>query len=328
MPDLERWLCERLKPIEESAFCKAPHRKVPEPCKKSAKLAYFSVPLASGVGTAILMAPHNDAGCHNALVILFHSLGDDCTYPHWHWMEALVARGLAVLSIDWDGHGVAGGSYLDLQQVTRTLPLLLQKLYGQAGEPEYHAGREGPDCFLMGHSAGAALSLLAVTRPEMAAIVKGVVAVSPSIVMNSGSQRELTSYFRAQSWLQDLGGRIPYYGFAGVIPGISHFRNSRNFPVRVRVGTPYTEQLRSFVHETFEVRRVLSKVNVPVLWLHGARDTVVPMERASKLMREIPSALFCHMDESRGHLTMAFSSAIPNYAARFIESCIISAQTA
>ena len=329
MAELEHWLRERLMPLDEATFIQlsggrsVSHRRVPEACRKSAQVSYFSVPLASGTGAALLAEPLKiKSDSPPVLVILFHGMGDDCTYPHWHWIEALTARGLSVLSVDWDGHGVVGGSVLDMQSAVRSLPLILQKIYGEPGAAHLDKLRAGPRCFLMGHSTGAALALLSVTRPELSRLVMGLVVISPAVVVNADSdmKREALTYLRPSTWWRDLFGKIPYYGIAGLVPAFGRFRRSQ-FPIRLKVGIPYADQVRLFVHETFEVRRVLRNVQVPVLWLHGTRDKIVPLTHAAKLMGEIPSAKFLHIDDSRGHLEMAFSQEIPTYAAKFIETC-------
>jgi alpha-beta hydrolase superfamily lysophospholipase len=300
--------------------------KVTENSRPTAERLSFAVPLAGGTGAALLAAPKQmrdlQQDHRQVLVILAHDLGADCTFPHWHWIEALVHQGMHVLSIDWDGHGVSTSSVLDLQSATRSLPLVLQKIYGEPGLVQFRVGRPGPKCFLMGHSAGAMLALLCATRPDFAEVLSGIIAVSPSIVLNDlDAQMEPFLFLRPNAWLHDLVGRVPYYGLRGVLP-MSARKRASQFPVRKRIGITHLEQLRLFVQETFEHRKVLRDVCVPVLWLHGGRDRFVPLDDAEKLMSEIPSALFCHIDDNRGHLRMALSSEIPNYAARFIDSCL------
>lgn len=320
--DIRQWLSERLAPIDEASFAPLPHRRCPESVKRALDVHHFQVPLASGIGASLLARPKDEGARRDVLVILFHGMGDDCTYPHWHWIESMVQRGLSVLSVDWDGHGVTGGSLLDMQSASRSFMLIIQKIYGEQGASDLGKVRPGPHLFLMGHSAGGALALLSVTRPEVTSLVKGVIAVSPAVVVASDSEtkREALCYLRPSAWLKDLLGRVPHYGVMGLVPAVGKFRR-KSFPIRLRVGIPYAEQLRTFVRETFEARRVLRDVAVPVLWLHGSRDRVVPYERAARIMSDIPSAMFCHLDDKRGHLRMVFSHEIPAYAARFIETC-------
>jgi alpha-beta hydrolase superfamily lysophospholipase len=323
MQDVSQWLAERLTSMPETLFARSPHRRVPENCRKIADFAYFFVPLANGTGGAVLASPREPRPGPAVLVILSHALGFDSTYPYWHWIEALNAKGLHVLSVDWDGHGVTGGSALDMQTATRSLPLLLQRLYGEAGVASFSARRPGPMCFLMGHAAGAAYGLLAASRPDCSKILSGVIAVSPAV--NTGSdgmfRRERWTVLNPMAWFKDLLTLVPFYGLSGVIPP-SAKRQAKTFPLRLRIGIDQEVQLADFVNETFASRKVLRNVQTPVLWFHGAKDRRIPFERALPLMTEIPSALFTHVDEQRGHTRMMYSSEIPNYAAKFIDVCV------
>lgn len=324
-------LAQRLPRLEEARFAVVPHRRLPEALRKRAEVHYFNVPLSAGAGAAVLVEPkggdESSPGHAPAqlrpLVILLHGLGDDCTFPHWHWMDLLLQEGLAVLSVDWDGHGPSGASPLDFQGATRSLPLLLQKLFGASGVglmPEVH---EGPPVFLMGHSMGAAFALICASRPDVARHVSGVVAVSPAICAQVADYRRAERFAFASpgNWLSDFLGRVPHYGVRAMLPRPGGRRHEA-FPVRAKVGLSLSEQLHAFLRETFEERRVLRKVHVPVLWLHGAKDQFVPLAKAQALLAEIPSALFSHVDRSRGHVRMAFSQCAPQYAARFISTCL------
>jgi alpha-beta hydrolase superfamily lysophospholipase len=322
MQDVSQWLAERLMSMTEASFARAPHRRVPEACRKIADFTYFSVPLANGIGGAVLASPREARCGLQVLVILNHALGFDATYPYWHWIESLNAKGLHVLSVDWDGHGVTGGSSLDMQSASRSLPLLLQRLYGESGAAALTAKRPGPLCFLMGHAAGAAYALLTASRSDCAKILSGVIAVSPTVnTCSDGTfRRERWTVLNPMAWFKDFLALVPYYGVAGVMPP-SAKRQTKTFPLRLRIGIDREMQLADFVSETFAARKVLRNVQTPVLWFHGAKDKRVPFERALPLMTEIPSALFTHVDEQRGHTRMMYSSEVPDYAAKFIDIC-------
>ncbi|MEY4066107.1 MAG: hypothetical protein RIR26_2315 [Pseudomonadota bacterium] len=320
MQDVAHWLSERLMSLPEAEFVKTPHRKVPEICRKVAEFSYYSIPLSSGVGAAVLASPREPRSGTTVLVILSHALGFDATYPYWHWIEALNSKGLHVLSVDWDGHGAGSGSSLDLQAASRSIPLLLQRLYGESGRAGLTAGRSGPLCYLMGHAAGAAYGLLAASRVDCARLVSGVIAVSPTVNTHQDGELKLERWevMNPVAWFKDFLTQVPFYGVSGVVPP-SASRQKRLFPLRLRFGIDREIQLARFVSETFASRRILRNVQTPVLWIHGAKDKRVPLERALSLMMEIPAALFTHVDEHRGHTRLMFSSDVPAYAAKFIE---------
>ncbi len=321
--DVEHWVSARLKSLEEGDFCLTSHRKVPPTCVKSTKVKHFRVPLAGGTGSAILISPRNSEDCKNVLVLNFHGLGDDSTFPFWHWAETLVKSGLSVLSVDWDGHGVGSLSNLDFQAATRSLPLILQKLYGQKGLSNFVSVPDGPHCFLMGYSVGAVMALLAASRPDVARFARGVIAISPLLVMGKG-RRDLTesgAMLRPLSWGRELFSKVKYYGFSGVFRKRAEM-GEEGFPVRTVLGLDCVEQLKSFLNETFVTRRVLKNVSVPVLWIHGAKDRIVPLEKVQGLMTDIPSALFIHLDNRRGHFLTAFSGRLPQYVGNFVSTVV------
>jgi alpha-beta hydrolase superfamily lysophospholipase len=320
MQDVAHWLSERLMSLPEAEFAKAPHRKVPDICRKVADFSYYSIPLSNGVGTSVLAAPREPRPGPAVMVILSHALGFDSTYPYWHWIEALNSKGLYVLSVDWDGHGVGNGSSLDLQAASRSIPLLLQRLYGDLGNSGMSGGRSGPLCYLMGHAAGGAYGLLAASRVDCARLVSGVIAISPTVNTHQDGELKLERWegMNPVAWLKDFVTQVPFYGVAGVIPPTAK-RQKRMFPLRLRFGIDREVQLARFVSETFVARRILRNVQTPVLWIHGAKDKRVPLERALSLMMEIPSALFTHVDEHRGHTRLMFSNDVPAYAAKFID---------
>ncbi|MFZ9519342.1 MAG: alpha/beta fold hydrolase [Silvanigrellaceae bacterium] len=322
MQDVSSWLAERLMSMPEASFAKSSHRKVPEVCRRVAEFNYFAVPLANGIGSAVLASPKESRQGEPVLVILCHALGFDATYPYWHWIEALNRQGLHVLSLDWDGHGVNGGSALDMQTASRSIPLVLQKLYGEGGSQQLSISRRGPQCFLMGHAAGASYSLLAASRMDCAKIVSGVIAVSPTVntCQDGTFKRERWTVLNPVAWFKDYLSLLPFYGLSGVVPP-SFKRQLKMFPLRLRIGIDREIQLANFVNETFAARRVLKNVKTPVLWFHGARDKRVPLDRALSLMTEIPSALFTHVDENRGHTRIMYAAEVPAYAAKFIDTC-------
>jgi alpha-beta hydrolase superfamily lysophospholipase len=286
-------------------------------------LKWFAIPLATGAGSGLFLSPRNVSTSRSALVIMLHGLGEDSIFPQWHWATSLVARGIPVLSVTWDGHGEFGHSVLDISSATRTIPLVLQKIYGDSAGSTSDSVADAPRCFLMGNSFGAVLSLVAATRPEIPALVSGVIAVSPMVCIDVSRHqpREFLSKLSPRSFVRDVFPRMSLYGWDAMESKSGLFKGERA-RVRMRVGIDPLDQVRAFLAETVSRRQLLRNVRVPVLWLHGVKDHIVPLEKAVPIMSEIPSALFSHFDEKRGHRLMAMSSEIPEYAARFVEKCI------
>lgn len=324
MSNIPNWISQRLKKISQKEFVNhASHRL--SKSKKNFQFVqeYFSVPLASGCGTAILTASKNEVveGTYGPLVILFHGLGQDSTSPFWHWIYEFASNGIAVLSIDWDGHGAGASSLLDLQEATRSIPLIIQRLYGEESGVGLNEKRIGPRCFLMGYSFGASLALIAATREDVFKHVYGVIAVSPALSVQSFMipSLEVLSLFNPQAWFSDFANKLGIYGLWGLIPSYGTFKR-KQYPLRLKLNIDYIEQARQFTRETFENRRILKKVKTPVLWFHGLKDHVCPYYRACKLMLEIRTAFFSICDDDRGHLRMAYSDQVTSSSVKFIKN--------
>lgn len=324
MPNIKDWISERLKKITPEEFAQnVSHRVVHSKKNFPVVQEYYSVPLSSGCGTAILTTPKNETidEAYGPLVILFHGLGQDCTSPLWHWMHEFALNGISVLSIDWDGHGASASHSLDVQEATRSIPLIIKRLYGEENGVGLHAKRKGPRCFLMGHSFGASLALIAVTREDVFKHVSGVIAVSPLIYIQSflNISKEFLGFFSLSAWLSDFANKLGFYGLCGLLPTYGTFKR-KQYPLRMKLDIDYVEQAREFVVETFENRGILKKVKTPVLWLHGMKDSVCPYYKACQLMLEIRSAFFNFCDNDRGHLRMIFSDAVTQSSIKFIAS--------
>jgi pimeloyl-ACP methyl ester carboxylesterase len=307
---------------------------VPESLVKKIDLSYFRVPVATGTGLAVyargLQQPsmetkksdaHSSQALEKPLIILLHGLADDCVYPFWHWMDHFTQQGFQVLSVEWDGHGNSGASHLDFQSATRTIPLLLQKLCSEPGRGIFSHLKKSPPVYLVGHSTGATLALIAATRPEISAIVTTVFAISPVLSkVHSLSYRnqEKWGFYNPMSWIRDFGARVSVYGFSG-LQGFSGL-GSRPLPVRPALGLPLEEQLNAFLEETFEERKILKKVQSQVVWIHGAKDRFSPYQNALRLMEEIPGQLERHIEPKRTHLSLAFSAVAPKYVTQFIQN--------
>ncbi len=294
MLTVEKWLEERLVSALPPKAVAARLARLMESSRLSAQVRWFSVPLASGVGSSALFMPSNQAGVRQSLVIFFNSYGQGGVTAEWQWIASLLARGLPVLSVDLDGHG-EGVSAWDAAMCTRSIPLILHKIYSSVGDTMLSRSASLPKCFLMGNSLSATMALIAATRPEAEGVLSGVVAVSPMVALPKAR-----------------GGKSLKQ--RKTVPKALGFRK--------RAGVDPVDQVRAFLAENVERQELLRQVRVPVLWMHGARDRLVSVDRATLIMTTISSALFSHIDEKRGHSLMKASVEISNYAARFIEQCV------
>ncbi len=320
--DIGKWISGRLKEIPIDDYINnTRHRIYPTLKKQFVIQRAFSVPLSCGEGTALLSTPDDPAKTKNILIILLHDIYHDSSYPLWHWIHTLNDDGFSVLTIDWDGHGTPTTSSFEIQETTRSIPLILQRLYGQSGGLGLGAKRQGPLCFLMGHGLGASYALISATRLDVAEAVSGVIAVSPIIAHNDKFRffGDIPTLFNVVAWTQDFANKFSYYGIRW-LKGIFFSPSTKTFPVRTKLFIHPSEQIKRFVFEAFSERRLLRQVKTPVLWLHGRKDCSFSYENSVPLMMEIPTAFFSYHDNNRNYLRMSLSDKIQQFSSQFISS--------
>ncbi len=102
--------------------------------------------------------------------------------------------------------------------------------------------------FLLGQSLGASLALYVAAQPEFATTFRAVVAESPFAGYRDIAREKLSSV-----WL----------------------------------GFPLQWPLGFLVDDTFSPNRVMHKIQVPVLLLHGTRDRIVPPRHSAELCEQL-----------------------------------------
>lgn len=321
--EITAWVAERLRKLPDERSKTVSRSRIRE-AGKICGVSAFTIPLASGQSEAILCTPKTSrADFDNPLIVFMHGLGDDTSAPFLSWQETLAGEGFSSLSLCWDGHGSRAQSALDLGVATRTLPLFIEKLYGPAYSLADWTPRPGPRCILVGHSVGAALALIAATRPDVARAVAGVVAISPAVAIRFAGSRvgDSLAGYHPSIIVRD---RIPRIGREGLVTAFEPISSSilgiNKDKVRYHVGLDPVLQMKLFSDEVFGRQRVLNSVKTPVLWMHGARDHTVPLKSAAPLMREIPASLFVHTDPLRGHRLMVISEETLAYVVSFLKN--------
>lgn len=317
-----KWLRERLIPVEASAFESEPRRTPPDTLAPGLELDHLALPLASGIGLALAACRPAKRDPAKALVLLLHGLGDDAAFPQWHWIEALTERGFLVLSMEWDGHGPGGPSSLDPQEAARSLPLVLQKLYGTPGEPVFRRDRPGPACALLGQGMGALYALLASVRPDVASVVEAVVCVAPTLALDPSSplRRRFGEPLWPGRWLSAALSSARIYGIRDALAALRVGRRRRTPRVRLRLGVDPFDQLRRFLRQTIDAQEIAEAVRVPTLCLFGGRDPLVPLLAAQRRLASCRSGLFVHVDPFRTHHSLPLSPKSVELACSFLET--------
>jgi alpha-beta hydrolase superfamily lysophospholipase len=177
------------------------------------------------------------------MIFLLHAFENDCTYPFWHWMQSLCKTGSAVLSIEWDGHGACGQSLCDISLTTRSMPILVYRLFENTDYPKI-------PFFLMGHSFGGSLALIAGAQQNVQKQFSGVIAISPLITVHSNAKH----FYEKESYLHPFGILKDYIMLYGYYRK-KFFLNTTIESARMRVNIPVLEQIRQFTQEFFKEKR-------------------------------------------------------------------------
>lgn len=224
------------------------------------------------------------AGPPKAILVVVHGFGDYSRNSFEIPAGIFVGQGIATYAYDQRGFGAsphrgywAGGETLaaDAATVTRSL----------------HALHPGVPIFLLGESMGAAVTLLAATRPD-APPVDGYVLLAP------GFRGRATMSDFSKRMLEFAAHAIPAVGFSGSAPGFSPTDNDE--AMRRWSEDPLTTKI-------FRVDAVYGLVNLMddalaaardfrgrVLVLYGGKDRIVPPPGIRGLLHTLPETPLRH----------------------------------
>ena len=310
--DARGWVERRFARCAPDTFDPFGHRQLPGALAGEITTTSFHVPLAGGDGTAVLSVPVN--GPVGGIVMLLHGMGDDAVYPHWHWFTALAREGLAVFSVDWDGHGAGATSRLRFGDVPAGLARLFVRL-SSPGDDADRAASRGVRFVLGGHSMGGTMALHALAMlPDDVCDAAAVMSPALQVATGIGGAGELIGYLNPMSWRRDLWAARHDYGMRGLVPAFGPF-GRRQFPVRLAEAGHYVRQLEHFVTTT-DHAAAFGAVTTPVVWYHGERDRLVSSEAVAPIMANLP-VVVRRLVPRRGHLGMVMSARV---AAEFARS--------
>ena len=209
-----------------------------------------------------------------AALIVLHGLGEH-SGRYTHVIEHFAARGLAVFAPDHRGHGMTAeipGYVKDMNRVVTDVSRLLD-----------HVNRAHPGLpvFLLGHSLGGLLAMLALLRFQerfAGAVLSapGVAVpdnVSPLVVKIAGILSAVAPTLPVQHFEFDEVCRDP-----DVVEATKH--DPLFYRGRIRARTGY-----GIITGITAAREGADRISLPLLVLHGSEDRSVPVE-ASRFVHE------------------------------------------
>lgn len=278
---------------------------------------HYLLPASLGLTSGYAFFSKERQSTKENLVVMTHGLGQSACSSQWPWIHSFLKAGAHVLAVALDGHEPAQEaplSQFDARQASRTLPLVLQKLFGGRQDSD----GQPFDVFLAGTALGATFSLLAASRQEFRSRLKGIICVSPSL--SSGASRELQfqrpRLRRPLQLVQDAARMSSYYGVLGF--GRIWKRPDEHLKETQALGGRLDAQLQRFINDHLGAGEAFTRVAAPVLWIQDDARASEQSAIVYKLMDKIPSPLIRYSDPHRSARNIQYSRVWPERAAEFV----------
>jgi alpha-beta hydrolase superfamily lysophospholipase len=225
-----------------------------------------------------------------AVVCYCHGYTDCASFVMRIQNQRLVEQGIAVASIEYEGHGRSDGP-LGLINDWDKLIDDVSTYFSQAAEQF-----PGKPVFLMGESMGGAVAYCTYNR--MPKLFQGVVFVCPMCKI-CDDMLPPQPVIRALQWLIGPSGTTSFLGFLPIAPARNQISNlSHKIPEKrdlaARVPTNYNRNprlatARELISATQSINQSLSKFTAPFLVVHGKADRVTDPRLSEQLYNESPS---------------------------------------
>lgn len=206
-----------------------------------------------------------------------HGTGNDRFYPQRHLIEALMAAGFAVASLDLPGHGSSHSDMFTLENLTGCWPRTFASLD--------HYGF-GP-VIAVGHSLSAAMLAVSLasswegkaTRP--AAELAGAVLLAPPFSLAIGGVAIINELLYSLD--PAVIAQIHRYGLWGILPALGWFKR-RDYPIRLRAGRSYIAVVTAFLDNVQPRLGNTTQVEsaIPSLIISGGKDAIAPVDDAAR----------------------------------------------
>lgn len=281
------------------------------------EMRHYLLPASLGLTSGYAFFAQKRPAGREILVVMTHGLGESPCASQWPWIHSFLKVGVHVLALALDGHEPSPEAPLaqfDVRQASRTLPLVLQKLFSVRSEAEDHP----VDIFLAGSALGATYCLMAACRQEFRNRLRGIICVSPSLssVASPELHFQRPRLRRPVQLVRDAASLSPYYGVMGFCRIWN--RPDEHMKETQALGGRLEAQLQRFIHDHVRGGEAFTRVAAPVLWI---QDDARKNEQAAavyQLMDKIPSPLIRYSDPHRSARNIQYSRVWPERAAEFV----------
>ena len=245
-------------------------------------------------------------------VVFLHGAGNDCLYPQLLLFRHLLGAGYSILSLDLDGHGLGGDTYLDLGKGSSPL----EDLFSDS-DP---LGLAGLRIHLAGHSLGGALILdyLARKRPTQVASAAAIAVPISLEQLKIALVGEWLGALRPNFWQQ-----LRSYSLPELLPAVGPFKRHL-YPIRIRrqEATVNSSDYIKPIGELFSRLNLLERVSsikIPLLLAYAERDFLAAIAQGAALEKACPGASLVRLKRET-HLTCLFSNSLFRALTHWFES--------
>jgi pimeloyl-ACP methyl ester carboxylesterase len=250
-----------------------------------------AIPLGEGTIPGCWLAPKAGTG---AAVLLVHGATTEALAPYMFFIQALLARGVAVMSVELDGHGANARPFAP-EGVAENVPAALQVLFDRPGVDPARVG-------ILGVSLGAACALHATAQR---ADIRAVAAVGLPLTLSVGLREKLG---------EALGILSPHCAPIALKMAPDRLFSFLINPMRVAhdSGVVHRHILEAETPRVIDaalrhlapLQHVERLIAVPLLVLTGAWDNIAPVRHARELHAAAPGPATLAIAPARNHFTI------------------------
>lgn len=224
-------------------------------------------------------------GSPRAVLFYCHGYGDTCTHTFEDEAIKLASEQFAVVSMDYEGHGLSAGLHCDVRKFSNLVDDVIEVSSGLRMRADF----AGLPFFLYGESMGGAVAIQVHRRQPHA--WAGALLVAPMCKISD----EFLPPPAVVSFLKLLVGVIPTWKLVPTkditdvgFRDIEKRERVRNNPVGYR-GKPRLMTALQLLLTTEEIGSSLDEVSLPLLVMHGAQDVVTNPDFSKLLVAQSSS---------------------------------------
>jgi pimeloyl-ACP methyl ester carboxylesterase len=244
----------------------------------------------------LLFPPRRDGPA----VCIVPGAGDSKTFFKWRLVQAMLAEGLTVLTIDLPGHGDYRHRLLTYPDCLSTVPAAIEFLREQPGVTQVG---------LAGISLGGAIAIQSlVDNPAVKSEVKALVVLETPICLNYNR-----ALFYRELWHTLYGAPVMSLLTEASVKQIWQSWHSGGYRSRHTTG-----ELIALLNPLQNIRYLK---DIPLLLVYSRRDRIAPLEMAQAMRQAAPQAAFIESKKA-SHVMLTLMPEVNRQVARWLKRAV------